>query len=191
MTKYKYYFRKPRSEIIKDIFKILTLSGLIYIASTSPYFVPNLMKDFKRLRKYKRKNVYDMFYRLQKEGCIEVGKKNHQTYISLTEKGRKKAGWLQIDSLKINRPKKWDKKWRIVIFDISQIKKLYREIFRGKIKELGFYKLQKSVWIIPFDCRDEIELLKNFFGLSEEEIKLIIAVDIGEDSYSLQKIFRL
>jgi len=117
-------------------------------------------------------------------------KKNHQIYISLTEKGKKKAGWLQIDSLKIKRPKKWDGKWRLVIFDISQIKKLYREAFRGKLKELGFYPLQKSVWIYPFDCRAEIELLKEFFGLSDKELRLIVTEDIGEDN-KLQQLFKL
>ncbi|MDI6591689.1 MAG: hypothetical protein QME61_02000, partial [Patescibacteria group bacterium] len=137
-----------------------------------------------------RKKVYDAFYQLRKEGCIKLEKKNHQIYISLTKKGRKKAGWLQIDSLKLKRPRKWDSKWRIVIFDISQLKKLYREAFRGKLKQLGFYCLQKSVWVYPFDCRDEVELLRNFFGLSKKELRLIVAEDIGEDSW-LKKIFKL
>jgi len=193
MTKYKYYFRKPRSEIIKDILSGLAIAGAIYIAASSPYFVLNLERGIKkwlREKKYKKKRVYDAFYRLRKEGCIKIEKKNHQIYISLTEKGKKKAGWLQIDSLVIKKPKKWDKKWRIVIFDISQLKKLYREAFRGKLKELGFYPLQKSVWVYPFDCRDEIELLQEFFGLSEKELRVIITEDIGKDDW-LKKIFKL
>ena len=191
MSKYKYYFRKPRSEIIKDVLSWLLTAGVVVIAATSPYFITSLAKSFKnkRLRRYKRKKISDAFYRLRKEGCVEIAKRGHQIYISLTEKGRKKAGWLQIDSLKIKRPKKWDGKWRIVIFDIAQLKKLYREAFRGKLKELGFYPLQKSVWIHPFNCSDEIELLKYFFGLSEKEIRLIVAEDIGQDDW-LKKIFK-
>lgn len=77
-----------------------------------------------------------------------------------------------------------------MIFDISQLKKLYREAFRGKLKELGFYQLQKSVWIYPFDCRAEIELLREFFGLSEKEIRLVVAEDI-ERSGELKKFFKL
>jgi len=100
------------------------------------------------------------------------------------------AGWLQIDALKIKRPKKWDKKWRIIVFDISELKKLYRDAFRGKLKELGFYPLQKSVWICPFDCRDEIELLREFFGLKEKELRLIVAESIGNDKW-LRKIFQI
>jgi len=96
---------------------------------------------------------------------INIQKENHQVYISLTEKGKKKAGWLQIDNLKIFRPKKWDQKWRLIMFDITQLKKTHRDAFRGKLKELGFQPFQKSVWIHPFDCEAEIDLLRKFFGL--------------------------
>lgn len=190
MTKYKYYFRKPKSEIIKDILYWLMVSGAISIAVTSPYFLINLLKSFGREKKYQKKKVYDTFYRLRKEGCIEIKKKNHQIYVSLTEKGKSKANWFQIDALKIKKPNKWDRKWRIVFFDISQLKKFYREAFRGKLKELCFYPLQKSVWIHPFDCYDEIELLRDFFGLTEKEVRFIKTEDIGEDSW-LKRIFGL
>ncbi len=190
MTKYKYYFRKPKSEIVKDILYWLVVGGGVAIAATSPYFGLNLWKAVKKGRKYKRKEVSDTFYRLRKRGCIEIKKRGHQIYIGLTERGRKEAGWLQIDALKIKKPKKWDRKWRIVIFDISQLKRLYREAFRGKLKELGFYPLQKSVWIYPFNCRDEINLLREFFGLTEKEVRLIVTKDIEKDNW-LKKIFKL
>ena len=190
--KYKYYFKKPRSEIVKDVLSWLALAGMIYIAASSPYFVWNLMRNYKRWLKYKKKskNLYNTFWRLQKQGCIKMEKKNHQIYISLTQKGKKLAGWLQIDALEIKRPKKWDGKYRIVIFDITQLKKFYREALRGKLKELGFYRLQDSVWICPFDCKDEIELLREFFGLSHKEMRLVVAEDIGPDDW-LRKIFKI
>ena len=181
MSKYKYYFKQPRSEIVKDILRWLVISGAVYIAATSPYFILNLMKALKNSRKYPKKRVYDTFYRLEKEGCIQIKKTNKQIYISLTKKGKKKAGWLQIDSLKIKRPKKWDGKWRVVIFDIVELKKTYREAFRGKLKELGFYPVQKSVWACPFDCRDEINLLRDFFGLTENDLRLLVVENMGED----------
>jgi len=190
MTKYKYYLKKPKSEIIKDILKILILSGMICIAVSSPYFGTNLIKGFKRLKRYNKKKVYNAFYRLRKDGSIRIKSQKGQIYISLTEKGKKKAGWLQIDALKIKKPKKWDRKWRLVAFDISQPRLIYREALRGKLKELGFYLLQKSIWIHPFDCKDEINLLRDFFGFSEEEMRLIIADKIGDDK-ELKQIFKL
>jgi len=187
---YKYYFKKPRSEIVKDVLGWLVTAGAICIAATSPYFFVNLLKNFKKWKKYKKKNLSNTFQRLRKQGCIEINRKGNQIYIKLTEEGKKMAGWLQIDALNIKRPKKWDKKWRIVIFDISELKKFYREAFRGKLKELGFYPLQKSVWVHPFGCRDEIELLRKFFGLNQKELRLIIAQDIGPDDW-LREIFKI
>jgi DNA-binding transcriptional regulator PaaX len=191
--KYKYYFRKPKSEIVKDLLYWLFVVGCVCFAATSPYFSFNLLKAFrkwKRSKSYNRRKIYDAFYQLRKKGAIKIERKGHQIYISLTEEGKKLAGWLQIDALKIKRPKKWDKKWRIIVFDISELKRLYRDAFRGKLKELGFYPLQKSVWACPFDCRDEIELLREFFGLKEKELRLIIAENIGNDKW-LHKIFQI
>ncbi len=190
MKKYKYYFKKPKSEIVKDFLKWLAVAGAVYIAASSPYFIRNLMRNFQKRKRYSKKRISNTFYNLKRQGLIEIVKKNRQIYIRLTEKGRRKAGWMQINDLKIKRPKKWDGLWRLLIFDIAQIKKIYREALRGKLKELGFYQLQKSVWVHPFDCRAEIELLKDFFGLSDNEIRLIIATDIGDDE-NVKKIFQL
>lgn len=190
MSQYKYYFKKPRSEIVKDVLTWLAISGAVCIAATSPYFATNLLKGLKQGKKYKKKNIYNAFYRLQKEGCLNVEKKNYKVYINLTEKGKKKAGRFQIDSLKINKSKKWDGKWRIVIFDIAQLQKLQRNAFREKLKKLGFYPLQKSVLVCPYECKDEIELLRDFFGLSQKEIRFIVAEEIEGDAF-LRRIFKL
>ena len=76
------------------------------------------------------------------------------------------------------------------MFDIPQEKRISREALRGKLKELGFLMFQKSVWIYPFECRAEMQLLQDFFGLSSNEIRLIIAENIGDDS-SLRHDFKL
>jgi DNA-binding transcriptional regulator PaaX len=190
MTKYKYYLKKPKSEIVKDILTALLISGAVVVAASSPYFIRNLMRGLKQFKRYGNKKVQDNFYKLKKQGLIKTEIKKGGMRISLTDKGKKKAGWMQIDELKINKPKKWDKKWRLVMFDIAHLKKTHRDAFRGKLKELGFQLIQKSIWIHPFDCRDEINLLKDFFGLTENEIRLIVADKIGEDR-ALREIFKI
>ena len=76
------------------------------------------------------------------------------------------------------------------MFDIAQTKKLSREALRGKLKEIGFRPFQKSIWIHPFNCEAEIELLRNFFNLSDKELRLIIAENIGEDN-EWRRLFKL
>lgn len=190
MSKYKYYLRKPKSEIAKDIFLLLAISGAIAIAATSPYFGVNALKIFRNREKYSKKKVYDAFYQLRKQGYINIEKRGHRIHISLTEDGKKKAGRLQIDSLRIPKPKKWDKKFRIVLFDISQLKTFYRNALRGKLQELGFIPLQKSVWVCPYPCRDEVATLRDFFGLTVNEVRLITA-EYLEGEEALKKWFRL
>jgi len=188
--KYKYYFKKPKSEITKDVFRWLMITGAVAIAATSPYFVTNLLTVRKKLNKYPKQKIRSAFYKFKKQGLINIRQENHQIYISLTDEGKKKAGWLQIDSLKIAKPQRWDKRWRMAMFDIAQTKKLSREALRGKLKEIGFRPFQKSIWIHPFNCEAEIELLRNFFNLSDKELRLIIAENIGEDN-EWRRLFKL
>lgn len=190
MSKYKYYLNKPRSEITKDILTWVAVGGLIAIAATSPYFGVNIVRAFQKGKRYGRKKVYDTFFRLRRQGYIQITKHHHQIYISLTEEGKKKAGRFQIDSLEIQKPKRWDRKWRVVLFDIENSKNIKREALRGKLKELGFYLYQKSVWIHPYKCDDEIKLLKEFFGLTENEICLIVAEKIANEK-AAQDYFKL
>lgn len=190
MSKYKYYFRKPRSVIVGDILKWLVMGGAVAIAATSPYFASNIIGGFQKSRKYGKRKTCNTFYKLKKQGYINIQQKNHQIFISLTDEGRKKAGWLQIDELKIKKPKKWDGLWRLVIFDIPQLRSVQRNAFRGKLIELGFIPLQKSIWICPYQCKDEIGLLRDFFGLTEREIRLITAKNIENDSY-LREVFKI
>jgi len=190
MNKYKYYFRKPKSEIVKDIFKGALITGAIIIAASSPYFITNIIKANKRFRRYPKQRVADTFTRLKREGLIMIERNNGQIYIKLTKEGKKKAGLYQIDNLSIKKPKKWDGKWRIVIFDIAELKRSHREAFRGKLKELGFKPLQKSVWIYPFPCQEEIVLLRDFFGLDKNDIQLIVAEKIESDE-KLREIFKV
>ena len=190
LGKYKYYFRKPRSAIVKDVLYWLLMTGAVYLAASSPYFARNLWREYERWKKYPKKRVSDTFYNLKKQGLIEIKKQGPQIYINLTEEGKKKASFLQINDLRINQPKRWDRKWRLVIFDIAQLKKVYREAFRGKLKELGFSQLQKSVWIHPYDCVSEIDILKEFFGLTDDELRLIVAEEIGDDM-KIREIFKI
>ena len=186
----KYYLKKPKIEITKDIIKTVGIAGIFIIAGSSPYFVRALIKNLRSLKKYNRQQISSTFSRLKKQGLIEIKNDGKQIYISLTKDGRKRAGWYQINDLKIAKPKKWDKKWRVVIFDIPHNYRLAREALRGKLKQLGFIQLQKSVWIHPYRCRVEIKLLRNFFGLKKEHIRIIIAEEI-EDDFKLKKGFNL
>ena len=118
--RYKYYLKKPRTEIVKDILYWLLTAGAVYIAASSPYFIRNVLRQYRRWKKYSSKRLYDNFYQLRRRGLIDIRQEGAQIYISLTKEGKKRADYMQIDDLKIQKPKRWDGKWRLVIFDISE-----------------------------------------------------------------------
>jgi len=183
-------FKNSKSELVKEVLGALLLGGMIMVATTSPFFVQNLLRSFKKLKKYPSKKVYDTFYNLKKSGLIDFYEKNNQIYFSLTKKGKSKAGWMQVDDLKVKRPKEWDGKWRVLLFDVVEMKRLYREALRGKLINMGFVMLQKSAWIIPYDCDKEVKTLRSFFSLSEKELRILVIDKMGDDK-SFRKYFCL
>ena len=187
---------KNKSEIAKNIFKGILMTGGIVVASTSPIFASQILPEIYKYAKYKIRNkknskkFYDTFYRLKKEDMLFFENRSGQLYISLTPEGKKKAGKYQIDDLEIKKPKKWDGRWRILISDIQNKKRFKREALRGKIKDLGLFQIQKSVWAHPYDFQKEVELLRSFFNLTKDEMKIVVALNI-EDDDKIKRHFKL
>jgi CRISPR-associated endonuclease Cas2 len=88
--------------------------------------------------------------------------------LRLTEQGKQYASYSNLfgNTIKIKRPKKWDKLWRLVMFDIPEKKRAFRNILRGHLKTIGFIELQKSAFIFPFPCEKEIACLTELYNAS-------------------------
>ncbi|OGI22918.1 MAG: hypothetical protein A3E91_01260 [Candidatus Moranbacteria bacterium RIFCSPHIGHO2_12_FULL_40_10] len=188
---------KNKREITKTILKGLLMAGGIAIVSTSPYFATRLIPALIKYAKYKKKQkefekkkFYNAFYKLKKQGYVKMEYHGKQIYISLTPEGRKWAGKYQIDDLKIKKPWHWDKKWRVLIFDIKEKQRSKREALRGKLKELGFYQIQKSVWVCPYEFKKEIAILRSFFGLTSDEMT-IMEVNSIENDQKIKSFFKI
>jgi len=188
--------RIKRGEMVKIIFKTILRTGEIAITALEPRSNTTLRCELSRYDKCENKRgekdrkFYNAFYYLKRNGLIHMEYRGQQMYVSLTKEGKRKAGKYQIDDLEIKKPKKWDGQWRVLIFDIADKQRIKREALRGKIKELGLFQLQKSVWVYPYDFKKEMALLREFFGLTDCEMKIIEASKIENDS-SIREFFRL
>ena len=83
-----------------------------------------------------------------------IQEKNGKTKVILTNTGEKRVKEFCFEELRIQKARKWDKKWRVLVYDIPTKPKVYnnaREALRAKIKEIGFVQLQKSVWVCPYE----------------------------------------
>jgi len=107
---------------------------------------------YRILREFKYERLVD--WREQEDGSIKV---------ILTEKGEQWALHFNIEEMKIKKQDAWDGKWRVVLYDVPEKRKKAREALRKKLKELGFYEFQKSIFLHPFPCREEIDFIVEFF----------------------------
>lgn len=62
-------------------------------------------------------------------------------------------------------PELWDGLWHIVVFDIPEKYKWARLALRDKLLDLGFFPYQKSVYIHPYPCRDEVDFVVEYFKM--------------------------
>lgn len=108
--------------------------------------------------------------------------------MAITENGRKQVLVHLLDHM---GPKtgKWDGKWRIVFFDVGDRQRKKRDKLRYLLRRLGFWEMQKSVYINPFDCRQEIEYIKEALNVSAG-VKMGVLDQIDEEE-ELKKIFKI
>ena len=191
---YNINMKERYGELTKNILLGLAMTGAIAIAATSPYFLVNILKQISRNKKYFKKKLENWkikraFEKLKRNKLIILNEENGKFIVEITEQGKRKVKELQVDELKIEKPTVWDKKWRVVIFDIPNRNTRARNALRDKIRELKFYLLQKSVWVHPYPCEKEIKFLAELFNVSSY-INIILAENIDND-VKLRKYFNL
>jgi len=111
-----------------------------------------------------------------------------QVIVSLSEKGKLRV--LNICLRRLNdRKEHWDKKWRMVAFDIPNIHRKGRDAVRYRLRSGGFYKLQESMFIHPYNCEREIRDLAALFKLEKYVSFALLDFIDGQDG--LIKLFKL
>ena len=122
-----------------------------------------------------RRQLQYKLYNLQRQGYIQARKKNNVSFFHVTPRGKLRA--LKFIHLEKLRQGKWDGRWRVIIFDIPETLKKWREYLRKELKQLGFYPLQESVYITPYPVTGELDevlkewnLRKHFRYLTVSEI---------------------
>ncbi|EKD56931.1 MAG: hypothetical protein ACD_58C00041G0001 [uncultured bacterium] len=142
----------------KEILKTIGVCALLAGAIIAPNIV-QLLKPLNSKKKYKYKQLIK---KLANDKIIYLfGEK-----IELTKKGRELLKRIQIEEITIEYPDKWDGIWHLVSYDIPENKKPERDFFRRKIIELGFKAIQDSLWVIPYNCKEEIAVISQTLGIS-------------------------
>ena len=112
--------------------------------------------------------------RLVKKGMLERRGYGTSTRLRLTAKGARYAeSLLEKTSLTVQKPKRWDGRWRIVMFDVWERRRAVRDRLRYLLQKIGFVKLQNSVWTYPYDCEEVVALIRSELRVGKGAMYLI------------------
>lgn len=131
--------------------------------------------------------VRTALYRLKNKKLIYCERQNNKIIYALTEEGEKAAENIK-SKLEKMKPKKWDGKWRVIVFDVPEKLRGKRDILRKELNNFGFMQLQRSVWAYPFPLPQEFKDLWERTGIFKHCV--IFEADKLENGGELKRFFQ-
>lgn len=177
---------------------VVAAVGVIAISAAAPNVFQAVDKIYKITKgkkhsfKAKQLKTAQAFYYLKRCGLIQIQTTSKGLFASLTAKGREKMEKLNLDTLRINKPKTWDGKWWLLAADIpTQDYRWAADLLRKKVKQMGFYPLQRTLWMYPYQPVKEIEFLCQHFGIA----RFVTVMEVNrldkDDERKLKDFFNL
>ncbi|MEK7099075.1 MAG: hypothetical protein AAB916_00995 [Patescibacteria group bacterium] len=169
---------------------IAALCGVVFVSAVAP----NVLSAFGRLgrhrRYFRKKDFMAQLYAFRQRGYVEAVKDDEGCMeIRLTEMGKIQVVKRALGDLRIAPQEQWDGIWRVVLFDIPERNKWAREGMRQSLKRMGFYPLQKSTFVFPYPCREEVAFLRNLYDIGHSvrfiETNLLDTDSDAKDFFSL------
>ena len=181
--------RKEYLNMTKEILKALAMGIGIVLELSSPQGTRRFLKGVSE--EWNQRSTKRALERLREKKLVGFHETNDGAIdVLITQEGRRMVKEWNLETLKIEKPRRWDDRWRVVAFDIAEKRKRAREAMRGMLKQLGFYQLQKSVFVHPYSCEAEIELIKKNFHIPDQEV-LYFSTDIIPREVFLKNKFSL
>ena len=181
-----------RTRVKEVVLSLLVSSGASALTSLAANALPAFKVFIKKPRdKYNRLHYIKSVVRnLADRGLVSLEKNSRgQVLVKLTKAGKAEVARYFHGELVLQKPKVWDRKYRLVIFDIKEWKRGIRDELRRWLLHLGFVRLQNSVWVYPYECQEIVVLLKSKFRIGKEI--LYLTVDYLENDYWLRREFNL
>jgi len=154
-----YNFLEKVEEILEppEIFKLHTMRSAVA--------TPEQRELWQRLEKKRSKRQFAQFVNyLKRKGYIKIATVKEKRAILLTPKAKEKI--LKIKTKLKNKKERKDKKWIMLMYDIPQAKNRQRILLREVLKNLGYQRFQKSIWVCPYDVLDETKEIIDFYHLN-------------------------
>lgn len=165
---------------VKQVLTLLAAVGAIGFIFVAPKaaplfrsFVPNTEPDWDEWKRFNTCYLRRTLARLRKQKLVKIEEKDGYQVVTITQAGQQRILRYTLENLQIPKPKHWDGRWRVVIYDVPDAKKALRNVFRDTLRSLGFYRLQESVWLYPYPCEREVTFLREYYGVGANVLYLV------------------
>jgi phenylacetic acid degradation operon negative regulatory protein len=168
-------------EFLWEIFHLSQKAGDILFflgfANRQEPFVPPSLSIRRIYEKRKAKQKFSNFIKyLAEKGYIKLKSLEPNQGLFITQKGMEKI--FKIELGKMEKRKRKDGKWLMVVFDIPERKRTLRDLFRENLQLLGFKFFQKSTWICPWDVLKEVQAIVQQYNLGKY-VKIFLIEEIS------------
>lgn len=167
--------RRRKRNIQGTILGTLATAGIVTVAAVAPNVfqaLPSLMGKQRYKLMFETKTALG---RLAVKGHIRFIEKNGKKCVEITVAG-KRALELQLarQTKPARKKRRWDQRYRLVMFDIPQNRKSVRDRLRLLMRECGFLRVQNSVWLSPYDCEELVTLIKTDLRLGTSVLYAVV-----------------
>lgn len=172
---------------VKTVLALLGHGAVLGAAFLAPKSAPALLSliqdspDWDAWKHFNASYLKRTLARLEKQKHVEIIRENGQDIIRLTKNGQRKILRCSLDHLAVEKPKHWDGKWRLVLYDVPETKSPTRDIIRQALRSIGFYAIQESVYVFPYPCFDHIQFLREYYGAGAQ-VQYMLVNHIEDDA---------
>lgn len=185
------------TKVSQILLAVIAGAGILTLAVVAPNIfgalgrISRMTKSGKHWsREEKKTKIKNAFYYLKRSGLIKLTGRGGETKVEVTAKGQEQLASLHFKSLQVPKTKVWDGDWWLVAADIPT--KDYRwaaDMFRRKLKDMGFFTLQRTLWFYPFNPIGEIQFVAEQFGIQKYiTVMEVVRIDV-EDEKKMKEFF--
>lgn len=128
--------------------------------------------------------------KLKHKGEIEFIERDGKKYARLTKRGEQTFALMSEKmGLEDAKPRRWDRRYRLIMFDIPERRKGVRDRLRQEMQGSGFLRIQDSAWLYPYDCEEYVALLKANLHIGKDVLYAVVE-EIENDAW-IRKHFKL
>lgn len=164
---------RRRGQIQQAFLTALLVGGMVAIGAVPLKLIPTLGIKPKNRSKfgYYTRTVAG---RLVKQRLAKWVRRDGKVYIRITQAGKRRLAFEQERLRLTGLKRRWDKRWRMVVFDIPERRRGIRRSLRRVMIDVGFVRLQDSVWVYPHDCEEFVALLKAELRIGKDVLYAIV-----------------